>query len=143
MNSLNAEYKLKKQFWFYGVLPLVTIYLIGIILAGYNFVNASDDCFISQSCSDLMNKRADLSMNLLKIVMCFLVIYTIWNCYRVFKLSKSGIEKAKKIRVRVYVILFPLLAIMASPFLAYGSVSLIETTYFSIFLNNFVQMFPM
>ena len=143
MNNWDTQNKLKKQFWFYGVLPLVTFYLIGILLAGYNFINASEDCFISQSCSEITNKRASVSMSLLQILMGFLVMYTLWNSYRVFKLSNSGIERAKKIRVRIYVILFPILAIIASPFLAFGSISFIETSYISIFLNNFVQIFPM
>ena len=143
MNNLPHQYKLKKQYWFYGVLPLVTFYLIGILLAGYNFINASEDCFISQSCSEIMNKRANISMSLIQIIMCFLVIYALWNCYRVFKLSNSGIESSKKIRVRIYVILFPILAIMASPFLAIGSISFVETSRISIYINNFVEMFPM
>ena len=143
MINNSKNYKLKKQFWLYGVFPLVTIYFIGILLAGYNFINSSEDCFISQSCSEIMNKRASVSMSLLQIIMSFLIMYTLWNSYRVFKLSNIGIERAKKIRVRIYVILFPILAIISSPFLAFGSISFIETSYISIFLNNFVQIFPM
>ena len=142
MNNLDNQNKLKKQFWLYGVLPLVTVYSVGVILAGYNFINASEDCFISQSCSEIMNKRASVSMSLIQIIMSFLIIYSLWNCYRVFKLSNNGIESSKKIRVRIYVIVFPILAIMASPFLAFSSLSFIETSYISIFLNNFVQIFP-
>ena len=141
MINLDAEYKLKKQFWFYGVLPLVTVYLIGILLAGYNIINASEDCFISQSCSELMKKRASVSMSLLQIIMGFLIIYTLWNSYRIFKLSNSEIEKAKKIRVRIYVILFPILAIIASPFLAFGSISFIET-HNLIYLDYFINKLP-
>ena len=105
MINNSKNYKLKRQFWFYGVLPLVTVYLIGILLAGYNIINSSEYCFISQSCSEIMNKRANVSLSLLQIIMSFLIMYTLWNSYRVFKLSSSGIERAKKIRVRIYVIL--------------------------------------
>ena len=143
MNNRNAQNKLKKQFWLYGVFPLVTVYVIGILMTGYNIINSGEDCFISQSCSKIMNQRASVSMSLIQIIMSFLIMYTLWNSYRVFKLSNSGIERAKKIKVRIYVILFPILAIISSPFLAFGSISFIETSYISIFLNNFVQIFPM
>lgn len=52
MNNLDAVYKLKKQFWYYGVTPLVTFYIIGIITAGYNLGVSFEDCFITQSCSN-------------------------------------------------------------------------------------------
>ena len=52
MNNLDAEYKLKKQFWYYGVFPLVTLYVIGIFTAGYYLGTSFEDCFITQSCSN-------------------------------------------------------------------------------------------
>ena len=56
MNNFNAQYN-PKQYWYYGFLPLVSIYLVGIYFAGYNFSVSVDDCFISQSCSDGISKE--------------------------------------------------------------------------------------
>ena len=117
MNSLDAVHNLKKQFWYYGVLPLLTAYLIGIFFASYHVSRTVDDCFITQSCSELDNKIAFFSSNIVKTMMLVLTVYAIWNGYRIFKLSKDGIGISKKIKVRIYVILFPVIAIISSPFL--------------------------
>ena len=117
MNDLNAQYKIKKQYWYYGVFPLVTVYVIGIFFASYHVSRTVDDCFITQSCSELDNKIAFYSSNIIKILMLVLTFYAIWNGYRIFKLTKDRIEISKKIKVRTYVILFPVIAIISSPFL--------------------------
>ena len=77
MNSLNTEYKLKKQFWYYGVLPLVTVYIIGIFFASYHVSRTVDDCFITKSCSELDNKIAFFSLNIVKATMLVLTVYAI------------------------------------------------------------------
>ena len=62
--NLEAQYKLKKQFWYYGVLPLVSVYTVGIFVASYHLSRTVDDCFITQSCSELDNKIAYFSLNI-------------------------------------------------------------------------------
>ena len=142
MNDSDAQYKLKKQYWYYGVLPLVSIYLVGIYFAGYNFGISVDDCFISQSCSDGLSKRRIVSSIILKIIILFLTVYAVWNIYRVFKLSKEGIDKNKKIRARIYVILFPVIAIIASPFLAlFTNYYLTRNAYYD-FIHYIVHKIP-
>ena len=142
MNNLDAEYKLKKQYWYYGVLPLVSVYLVGIYFAGYNFGVSVDDCFISQSCPDGMSKRRYVSSIILKIIMLILTLYALWNTYRVFKLSREGIDKNKKIRARIYVILFPVIAIIASPFLAlFTNYYLTRNAYYD-FIHYIVHKIP-
>ena len=143
MNDLDIEHKLKKQYWYYGVLPLISVYVIGIYLAGYNFGVSVDDCFISQSCSDGVSKRRIVSSIILKIIMLFLTVFAVWNIYRVFKLSREGIERNKRIRVRIYVILFPIIAIIASPFLAlFTNYYLTRSAYYD-FIDYFIQKLPM
>ncbi len=143
MNNLGAEYKLKKQYWYYGVLPLVSVYLVGIYFAGYNFSVSVDDCFISQSCSDGISKRRIVSSIILKIIMLFLTVYAVWNIYRVFKFSREGIERNKKIRARIYVILFPIIAIIASPFLALLTNYYLTRSAYYDFIDYFIQKLPM
>jgi len=143
MNNLEASHNLKKQFWYYGVLPLISVYVIGIYFAGYNFGVSVDDCFISQSCSDGISKRRIVSSIILKIIMLFLTVYAVWNIHRVFKLSKEGIERNKKIRARIYVILFPIIAIIASPFLAlFTNYYLTRNAYYD-FVYYIVHKIPM
>ncbi len=143
MNNLDAEYKLKKQFWYYGVFPLVTFYIIGIITAGYNLGFSFEDCFITQSCSNESRKGRFVSWTILRTLMLFLTVYALWNIYRVFKLSKEGFTKAKKIRVRIYVILFPIIAIFASPFLAFFTQYHLTSSAYYDFIDFFVKKIPM
>lgn len=142
MNSLNAEYKLKKQFWYYGVLPLVTVYLIGIFLASYHVSRTVDDCFITQSCSELDNKIAFFSSNIIKTTMLVLTVYAIWNGYRIFKLSKDEIGISKKIKVRIYVILFPVIAIISSPFLILFIGPYLDGSRYFAFIDYIIKLIP-
>lgn len=142
MNNLDAQYKLKKQYWYFGVLPLVIVYIIGVFLAGYSFGIYVEDCFIVQSCSKEMSKRSYFSATILKIIMVFLTFYSFWNVYRVFKISKNGIAKAQKIKVRIYVILFPVIAIIASPFLAlFTNYHLNSSSYYD-FIDFVIHKIP-
>lgn len=142
MNDLNAQYKLKKQYWYFGVLPLVSVYIIGIFAASYNLSRTVDDCFISQSCSELANKIAFLSSKIVFFIMLFLIIYTLWNGYRVFKLSQNDIEKSKKIRVRAYTIIFPAIAIISSPFLILFIGSYLNGSRYFAFLDYIIKIIP-
>ena len=142
MNDLNAQYKLKKQYWYYGVFPLVTVYIIGIFVASYHMSRTVDDCFITQSCSELDNKIAFFSSNIIKILMLVLIFYTIWNGYRIFKLSKDRIEISKKIKVRIYVILFPVIAIISSPFLILFIGPYLDGSQYFAFLDYIIKLIP-
>lgn len=142
MNSLNAEYKLKKQYWYYGVLPLVTVYVIGIFFASYHVSRTVDDCFITQSCSELDNKIAFYSSNIVKAMMLVLMVYAIWNGYRIFKLTKDRIEISKKIKVRTYVILFPVIAIISSPFLILFIGPYLNGSQYFAFLDYIIKLIP-
>ena len=142
MNSLNAEYKLKKQFWYYGVLPLVTVYVIGIFFASYHVSRTVDDCFITQSCSELDNKIAFFSSNIVKTMMLVLTVYAIWNGYRIFKLSKDEIGISKKIKVRIYVILFPVIAIISSPFLILFIGPYLDGSRYFAFIDYIIKLIP-
>ena len=142
MNNLDAEYKLKKQYWYYGVLPLVTVYVIGIFFASYHVSRTVDDCFFTQSCSELDNKIAFFSSNIIKILMLVLTFYAIWNGYRIFKLSKDGIEISKKIKVRIYVILFPVITIISSPFLILFTGSYLNGSRYFAFLDYIIKIIP-
>ncbi len=142
MNDLNAQYKLKKQYWYYGVLPLVTVYVIGIFFASYHVSRTVDDCFITQSCSELNNKIAFFSSNIIKILMLVLTFYAIWNGYRIFKLSKDRIEISKKIKVRIYVILFPVIAIISSPFLILFIGPYLDGSRYFAFLDYIIKLIP-
>ncbi len=142
MNDLNAHYKLKKQFWYYGVFPLVTVYVIGIFAASYHMSRTVLDCFISQSCSELDNKIAFFSSNIVKTIMLFLTFYAIWNGYKIFKLSKDGIEISKKIKVRIYVILFPVIAIISSPFLILFVGPYLDGSRYFAFLDYIIKLMP-
>ena len=142
MDNLDAQYKLKKQYWHYGVLPLVSVYIIGIFAASYNLSRTVDDCFISQSCSELANKIAFFSSNIVFFIMLFLTIYTLWNGYRVFKLSQNDIEKSKKIRVRAYTIIFPAIAIISSPFLILFIGSYLNGSRYFAFLDYIIKLIP-
>ena len=75
--------------------------------------------------------------------MLFLTVYAVWNIYRVFKLSRKGIERIKKIRARIYVILFPIIAIIASPFLALFTNYYLSRSAYYDFIDYFVQKIPM
>ena len=75
--------------------------------------------------------------------MLILTVYALWNTYRVFKLSREGIDKNKKIRARIYVILFPVIAIIASPFLAlFTNYYLTRNAYYD-FIHYIVHKIPM
>ena len=142
MNDLNAQHKLKKQYWYFGVLPLVSVYIIGIFAASYNLSRTVDDCFISQSCSELANKIAFFSSKIVFFITLFLTIYTLWNGYRVFKLSQNDIEKSKKIRVRAYTIIFPAIAIISSPFLILFIGSYLNGTRYFAVLDYIIKLIP-
>ena len=142
MNSLYAAHNLKKQFWYYGVLPLLTVYLIGIFFASYHVSRTVDDCFITQSCSELDNKIAFFSSNIVKAMMLVLTVYAIWNSYRIFKLSKDEIGISKKIKVRIYVILFPLIAIISSPFLILFIGPYLDGSRYFAFFDNIIKLIP-
>ena len=142
MNNFEAQYKLKKQFWHYGVLPLVSVYIVGIFLASYHLSRTVDDCFITQSCSELDNKIAYFSSNILKLIMILLSVYAVWNIYKIFKLSQNDIEKYKKIRVRAYTIIFPAIAIISSPFLILFIGSYLNGSRYFAFLDYIIKIIP-
>lgn len=142
MNSLYAAHNLKKQFWYYGVLPLLTVYLIGIFFASYHVSRTVNDCFITQSCSELDNKIAFFSSNIVKTIMLVLIVYAIWNGYRIFKLSKDEIGISKKIKVRIYVILFPVIAIISSPFLILFIGPYLDGSQYFAFLDYIIKLVP-
>ena len=74
--------------------------------------------------------------------MLFLTVYAVWNIYRVFKLSREGIEKNKKIRARIYVILFQVIAIIRSPFLVlFTNYFLTRNAYYD-FIHYIVHKIP-
>ena len=141
-HNLEAQYKLKKQFWYYGVLPLVSVYTVGIFVASYHLSRTVDDCFITQSCSELENKIAYFSSNIIKLIMILLCVYAVWNIYKIFKLSKNNIEKSKKIRIRAYTIIFPAIAIISSPFLIIFTGSYLNGSRYFAFLDYIIKMIP-
>ena len=141
-HNLEAQYKLKKQFWYYGVLPLVSVYTVGIFVASYHLSRTVDDCFITQSCSELDNKIAYFSLNIVKLIMILLSVYAVWNIYKIFKLSQNNIEKSKKIRVRAYTIIFPLIAIISSPFLILFIGSYLNGSRYFAFLDYIIKIIP-
>ena len=142
MNNLEAQYKLKKQFWHYGVLPLVSVYIVGIFVASYHLSRTVDDCFITQSCSELDNKIAFFSTSIVNSIMLLLILYAIWNGYKVFKLSRNEIQIPKKIRVRIYVFLFPAIAIISSPFLIIFTGSYLNGSRYFAFLDYIIKIIP-
>ena len=142
MNTLDATHNLKKQFWYYGVLPLLTLYFIGIYFASYHVSRTVDDCFITQSCSELDNKIAFFSSNIVKTMMLVLTVYAIWNGYRIFKLSKDEIGLSKKIKVRIYVILFPVIAIISSPFLILFIGPFLDGSQYFAFIDYIIKLIP-
>jgi hypothetical protein len=142
MNTLDATHNLKKQFWYYGVLPLLTLYFIGIYFASYHVSRTVDDCFITQSCSELDNKIAFFSSNIVKTMMLVLTVYAIWNGYRIFKLSKDEIRISKKIKVRIYVILFPVIAIISSPFLILFIGPYLDGSRYFAFIDYIIKLIP-
>ena len=143
MNNFEAQYKLKKQFWHYGVLPLVSVYIVGIFVASYHLSRTVDDCFITQSCSELDNKIAYFSSNILKLIMILLSVYAVWNIYKIFKLSQNNIEKSKKIRIRAYTIIFPAIAIISSPFLILFTGSYLSGSRYFAFLDYIIKIVPL
>lgn len=142
MNNLEAQYKLKKQFWYYGVLPLVSVYIVGIFVASYYLSRTVDDCFITQSCLELDNRIAYFSSNIVKLIMLLLSVYAVWNIYKIFKLSQNEIEKYKKIRIRTYVILFPAIAIISSPFLVLFIGPYLDGSRYFSFLDYMIKIIP-
>ena len=142
LHNLEAQYKLRKQFWYYGVLPLLSLYVIGIFAASYYLSRTVDDCFITQSCSELDNKIAFFSTSIVNSIMLLLILYAIWNGYRVFKLSRNETQIAKKIRVRIYVFLFPAIAIISSPFLIIFTGSYLNGSRYFAFLNYIIKIIP-
>ena len=142
MNKLDVHDKLKKQYWYYGVFPLVSLYLIGIFFASYHVSRTVDDCFITQSCSELDNKIAFFSSNIVKTIMLVLTVYAIWNGYRIFKLSKDEIGASKKIKIRIYVILFPVIAIISSPFLILFIGPFLDGSQYFAFIDYIIKLIP-
>ena len=101
-----------------------------------------DDCFITQSCSELDNKIAFFSTSIVNSIMLILILYAIWNGYRVFKLSRNETQIAKKIRVRIYVFLFPAIAIISSPFLIIFTGSYLNASRYFAFLDYIIKIIP-
>ena len=99
-----------------------------------------DDCFFTQSCSELDNKIAFFSSNIIKILMLVLTFYAIWNGYRIFKLSKNRIEISNKIKARIYVILFPVIAIISSPFLILFIGPYLDGSRYFAFLDYIIKL---
>ena len=126
--------KLKKQFWFYGVIPITFLYLIDVYIAGEFYELGFNDCLVNVNCTKLFYKEYYYWQNIFYILSLSILIYTIWNGYRVFVLSRNEEVQAKRIKVRIYVIIFPLFAIFLSPFL-----SLISQHYFSNYFLLFEE----
>jgi len=110
--------KLKKQFWFYGVIPILIIYILDIHFFGTNIILSFDDCLPNQSCSDFFLKELNRSRNFSYTLSLILFMWTFWNSFRIFQLSKTEITFTTKMIVRSSVILFPIIAMILFPFLA-------------------------
>ena len=74
--------------------------------------------------------------------MLVLTVYAIWNGYRIFKLSKDEIGISKKIKVRIYVILFPVIAIISSPFLILFIGPYLDGSRYFAFIDYIIKLIP-
>ena len=74
--------------------------------------------------------------------MLVLTVYAIWNGYRIFKLSKDEIGLSKKIKVRIYVILFPVIAIISSPFLILFIGPFLDGSQYFAFIDYIIKLIP-
>jgi hypothetical protein len=111
--------ELKKQFWFYGVFPILILYLFALHFWGQNLALSFNDCLTNQSCSDFFLKELQRSQTFLYVISPILFSWTIWNSYKVFKISKLNQNKKIRILSRIAVIICPLIAIILLPFLAF------------------------
>ena len=80
--------KLKKQFWFYGVIPILILYFFALHFWGQNLTLGFNDCLPNRSCTDFFLKELDRSQNFVYIISIIIFSWTIWNSYKVFKFLK-------------------------------------------------------
>tara|TARA_X000000950_G_scaffold20072_1_gene21637 strand:- start:7457 stop:8029 length:573 start_codon:yes stop_codon:yes gene_type:complete len=110
--------KLKKQFWYYGVIPILILYFFALHFWGQNLILGFNDCLPNRSCSDFFMSELERSQNFVYIISIIIFSWTIWNSYRVFQISKTNQNKKIKIISRISVVICPLIALILFPFLA-------------------------
>ena len=57
--------KLKKQFWYYGVIPILILYFFALHFWGQNLILGFNDCLPNRSCSDFFMSELERSKNLI------------------------------------------------------------------------------
>lgn len=110
--------KLKKQFWIYGVIPILILYFFTLHFWGQNLILGFNDCLPNRSCSEFFLVQLERSQNFAYSITILIFAYTIWNTYKVFQISKTYQNKSIKFISRLSVVICPLIAIVLFPFLA-------------------------
>ena len=115
--------KLMKQFWIYGALPLTILYLLNLALVKLYILNLPNDCiFNAGGCPEGYEVPDNPFLLLALIVTTILLLLTIFNAFRVFKLTRPESHAKRTLILRTVVIIVPLIA--ASLFLPILKLSL-------------------
>ena len=112
VSDLSLMNKLMKQFWIYGALPLTLLYLLNLALVKLYILNLPNDCiFNSGGCPNGYEVPDNTFLPLALIVTAILLLLTIFNAFRVFKLTQTESNAKKTLVLRSVVIIVPIIAV--------------------------------
>ncbi len=106
--------KLTKWFWYWGVMPLSSLYIISLLFALPFWHYTQDDTRWNKTLT-LIEARIDYFYRLLDFlfmgIICFMIVWSVFNAIKVFILSsKITVPDKSRLYMRISVILFPIVS---------------------------------
>ena len=112
--QLLVKEKLTKWFWYWGVMPLSSLYIICLFFTLPMWHYIADDTRWNKTLT-LIEARVDYFYRLLDFlfmgIICFMIVWSVFNAIKVFILSsKITVPDKSRLYMRVSVILFPIVS---------------------------------
>jgi hypothetical protein len=113
-DQLLVKEKLTKWFWYWGVMPLSSLYIICLFFTLPMWHYIADDTRWNKTLT-LIEARVDYFYRLLDFlfmgIICFMIVWSVFNAIKVFILSsKITVPDKSRLYMRVSVILFPIVS---------------------------------
>ena len=113
-DQLLVKEKLTKWFWYWGVMPLSSLYIICLFFTLPMWHHIVDDTRWNKTLT-LIEARVDYFYRLLDFlfmgIICFMIVWSVFNAIKVFILSsKITVPDKSRLYMRVSVILFPIVS---------------------------------
>ena len=113
-DQLLVKEKLTKWFWYWGVMPLSSLYIICLFFTLPMWHYIADDTRWNKTLT-LIEARVDYFYKVLSFpfmgIICFMIVWSVFNAIRVFTLSsKITAPDKSRLYMRISVILFPIVS---------------------------------